>query len=199
MLKRVTKKLQKLSLTDVKELHTLLSAIIVENVGSHLGSAARMVHRLDEVLGEAHGSSLVGEEVYGNASSYHKIFYERYGEAFPKHSTEQSKIIRFRGKTLEIDMIDLSLKVVYEIHGQQHYEKDHFFHKSTGNKVASFNKQLAHDRLKKIWANENAYTYIEIPYLILKKDGQASTSEKLKEYIGGILWPPNCQDNQPGN
>ena len=61
-----------------------------------------------------------------------------------------------------------SLRLIIEIHGEQHYD-DHFYKTRFGNKKGEdadklFHQRKLYDRFKRIKAKALGYSYLEIPY-----------------------------------
>ena len=65
-----------------------------------------------------------------------------------------------RKSTLRADLFVPNRDLIVEVHGEQHYKFNSFFHK---NKMA-FYKAKARDRKKSSWADINSITYIELPH-----------------------------------
>ena len=65
-----------------------------------------------------------------------------------------------KGVLYEYDIYIPSLRLLIEYNGVQHYRYTSFFHKNE----ATFKKQLARDKKKKILAKENGYTLVVFKY-----------------------------------
>jgi len=65
-----------------------------------------------------------------------------------------------KNDTLYADFLSIQLKIIVEVHGQQHYEYNSHFHKSQ----AAFRSSNRRDQLKLEWAELNGFQVIEFPY-----------------------------------
>lgn len=71
------------------------------------------------------------------------------------------------------------LRTVIELHGKQHYVRTNFGNKPYLESVKDFNNIKYRDNLKKTYAIEADYEYVEVPYKLEKK----LNAEKLKQLI----------------
>jgi hypothetical protein len=65
-----------------------------------------------------------------------------------------------RRETLFFDFYINTIKVVVEVHGQQHYKFNTLFHTS----AQDFANQKKRDLRKRDWCEYNNITYVELPY-----------------------------------
>jgi hypothetical protein len=65
-----------------------------------------------------------------------------------------------RNETLFFDFYINTLKLVVEVHGQQHYKFNTLFHTS----AQDFANQKKRDSRKRDWCEYNNITYVELPY-----------------------------------
>ena len=65
-----------------------------------------------------------------------------------------------RHETLFFDFYINTLKLVVEVHGQQHYQFNTLFHTS----AQDFANQKKRDLRKQDWCEYNNITYVELPY-----------------------------------
>lgn len=68
--------------------------------------------------------------------------------------------VQLLGSRLIVDFFIPDVKVIIEVHGEQHYKFVKHFHKSQ----ATFNRSKARDLAKQEWCNLNEFTYIELAY-----------------------------------
>lgn len=94
----------------------------------------------------------------GNASSYHQRARTVLTEMFPFDKIAEELAIP--STRLYCDFYVPSAKLMVEVHGQQHYEYVHLFHKNKLN----YYKGKARDRQKIEFCNANYITYVELPF-----------------------------------
>jgi hypothetical protein len=86
------------------------------------------------------------------------FFEEIFEKPFPK--TKPNWLRNEKGNKMELDGYCEELKLAFEYHGEQHYEKDHFFIRKNG-----LNQRQRDDRLKLMQCiNEHQVMLIELPY-----------------------------------
>lgn len=64
------------------------------------------------------------------------------------------------GTKLRLDIFSPALKLVVEVHGQQHYEYNSHFHKTNTHKFAADQRDLD----KKEWCENNNFAFAELPF-----------------------------------
>ena len=79
------------------------------------------------------------------------------------------------GAKLYFDICVPSVNVLIEVHGEQHYNESHFFNKLAAERkeisnIEEFQYRQRLDDIKKQWAKENNYIYLEIPYTLSDKE-----------------------------
>lgn len=98
-------------------------------------------------------------------SKYHLEAVELVKEMFPGQTiieepelpgTKKAGLLR----NLYADIFLPSLNILIEVHGDQHYEYNPFFH---GTRM-DFIKQKKKDGHKKSWCELNSIVYVELPY-----------------------------------
>lgn len=109
-------------------------------------------------------SHIDSDEAMDNASKPHTVVYTIYKAAFPASKLLQGVVIENSSGNFEIDILDETERIAVEIHGPQHYENNHYFHRG---KKHGYMMQRSHDRKKRAWCVQNNYTYLEIPSKIL--------------------------------
>lgn len=84
-------------------------------------------------------------------------------------------------QTLSYDFYLPDSKVLVEFQGKQHYEPISFFNKmSKMSTQEKFESQVKHDNMKRQYAKDNSYYFVEIPYTI-------NTQKKINEYLKCVL------------
>lgn len=73
---------------------------------------------------------------------------------------EEVGALMSRHETLFFDFYINTLKLVVEVHGQQHYQFNTLFHTS----AQDFANQKKRDLRKQDWCEYNNITYVELPY-----------------------------------
>jgi hypothetical protein len=73
------------------------------------------------------------------------------------------------GKSMPFDNEVIDLKLIIEVHGEQHYNEKCCWHRLTAKRLSisqfeAFKLRKLHDRYKKAVAECNGYFYLEIPY-----------------------------------
>ena len=89
------------------------------------------------------------------ALSGHKLYQE-----YPVSRVNPS----VRNNRLKYDWVDLDLKLVWEIHGKQHFSPGFIIDKTDIQAEEDFKKQQARDRAKKLAAIKAGWGYISIRY-----------------------------------
>jgi len=97
----------------------------------------------------------------GNKSSLHLKARELIHECFPTLQVlEEVPLPLRKSETLYMDFYLPLIKTCIEVHGEQHYKFNRFFH----NSVLGFMKHKKRDENKKEWCAINNIKYIELPY-----------------------------------
>lgn len=92
-------------------------------------------------------------------SEYHRLTRELLKSMFPTEVIVEE--VHLPGsKGLKADFYLTSLKVLVEVHGEQHYSMSNLFHSSKKD----FLMGQQRDRNKKEWCENNNIRYIELPY-----------------------------------
>lgn len=104
--------------------------------------------------GISHGSS-------SNKSSLHLKARELIHNCFPTLQVlEELSIHIRRGEILYLDFYLPLNKKCIEVHGEQHYSFNKFYH----NNLLGFIKHQKRDKEKKEWCNINNINFIELPF-----------------------------------
>lgn len=93
-----------------------------------------------------------------NCSSLHEKAREILKESYPLYLIYEE--VPVPGEHMFLDFFIPNLFLVVEVHGQQHYEENNFFHKDTSH----FLKSKKRDSRKKTWCDTNNFILIELPY-----------------------------------
>lgn len=93
-----------------------------------------------------------------NPSGLHLSAREAIKKQFPHSSIYEE--VTLLGTGLVADFFIPDLKVMIEIHGQQHYKFVKHFHKTQ----AGFTASQKRDRLKQEWCEINDVVYVELPF-----------------------------------
>jgi hypothetical protein len=72
------------------------------------------------------------------------------------------------GTGLIADFFIPNLKIIVEVHGEQHYKFVKRFHKNEDG----FKKSQKRDKMKKEWCNINDFLFIELPFNKVKEWGK---------------------------
>ena len=91
-------------------------------------------------------------------SGLHKSARALLRSSFPSSSIYEE--VTLLGTGLIADFFISDLKIMVEVHGEQHYKFIKRFHKSVGGFVASQKR----DRMKQEWCEINDVVYIELPF-----------------------------------
>lgn len=107
---------------------------------------------------------LIGNITHGmvtNKSSLHLKAREIIHECFPTLQVlEEVPMPLRKAETLFMDFYLPLIKTCIEVHGEQHYKFNRFFH----NSILGFMKHKKRDENKKEWCFINNIKYIELPY-----------------------------------
>jgi hypothetical protein len=118
---------------------------------------------------------LIGNISHGmmtNKSSLHLRARQILHECFPTlQILEEVPIYVKRKEILYLDFYMPLIKVCVEVHGEQHYKFNRFFH----NTPMGFIKQKKRDQDKQSWCELNNIRYVELPF-----DQTDSWSERIK-------------------
>jgi len=91
-------------------------------------------------------------------SSYHLKCRDLLDEMFPTYTVMEE--VPLAGTRLRADFYIPQLKLVVEVHGEEHYKFNKFFHGSS----AGWRKSLINDRRKIEWCHMNNIRHVELPY-----------------------------------
>lgn len=107
---------------------------------------------------------LIGNIAHGtqqNKSSLHLKARELIKQCFPTlQILEEVPICVRKNKTLYLDFYLPLPKKCIEVHGEQHYKFNRFFHHTT----LGFIRHKKRDQAKKDWCELNNIDYIELPF-----------------------------------
>jgi hypothetical protein len=107
---------------------------------------------------------LIGNIAHGratNKSSLHLRARQLIHNCFPTLQTlEEISVSVRRAETLYLDFYLPLIKTCIEVHGEQHYAFNRFFHST----VLGFLKHKKRDQDKQEWCSINNIKYIELPY-----------------------------------
>jgi hypothetical protein len=112
-----------------------------------------------------------------------RIYIERTGYTIlHEHNCTITPINPKTGKKLLFDNEIKELRLLIEVHGQQHYSYNTGFNKGLSNeeKIATYNELKWRDEYKKQYAIDNGYAFLEIPYYDIP-------NEKYKDMIDNII------------
>ena len=107
-----------------------------------------------------------------------KQWFEPYWVTHDCYEEVAMKGIIPKGR-LRIDLLNLTIRVAVEVQGEQHYERNEFFHK---NDEHGFLRQMWNDKNKAEWCDINEIKLIEI-----SKDHLPLTREWFLEECGIYL------------
>ncbi|CAB4160281.1 hypothetical protein UFOVP724_135 [uncultured Caudovirales phage] len=124
--------------------------------------------------------------LYENASDFHnkvrEIFctdvYFKQLQCF-QEVPMSSLVLDYPNNNDAVDWYIESLRLVIELHGEQHYRPVSFSNQSYAEKMTSYHNIVYRDNRKKTYLLDNGYMYIEIPYKLKSK----LTAEMLKNLI----------------
>jgi hypothetical protein len=107
---------------------------------------------------------LIGNIAHGsiqNKSSLHLKARDMIKECFPTlQILEEVQIYPRRSEILYLDFYLPLIKKCIEVHGEQHYKFNRFFH----NTPLGFIKHKKRDQDKKEWCEINGIEYVELPF-----------------------------------
>ncbi len=97
-----------------------------------------------------------------NSSKLHKTARELLKKMFPVHTILEEVNLpgSSQKRSLSADFVLLDLKLMIEVHGEQHYKFNSFYHSS----VFEFVRSKKRDTNKKQWAELNGFTLIVLPF-----------------------------------
>ena len=121
--------------------------------------------KIRDLNNEAHTWKLNGYVIAANdmrpRSKLHLTARELLTELFPTVQVLEEVLVPLtRYEKAYVDFYINTIKLVIEVHGQQHYRFNSLFHTS----AQDFANQKKKDRRKKEWCEYNNITYIELPY-----------------------------------
>ena len=98
----------------------------------------------------------------GNSSKLHKNARKLLRKMFPVHTILEEVTLpgSSRNKSLSADFVLLDLKLIIEVHGEQHYKFNNFYHAN----VFEFVRSKKRDTNKKQWAELNNFILIVLPF-----------------------------------
>ena len=96
-----------------------------------------------------------------STSSYHKQAIKLINKLYPLYSVCEEVPINVQNNLwLYIDIYLPTINMALEVHGEQHYKFNPFFHKTR----LDFVQQRHNDRLKREWCELNNVAFISLPY-----------------------------------
>ena len=107
-------------------------------------------------------------------SAPEELFHAVLKDTFPNARIHSQYYVNVGRVKVFFDFFIPAVGVAVEIHGQQHYEFNKFYHRSKWD----FLHQKNRDNLKALWCNENDVVLLEI-----KHDELPKTSEELLDLI----------------
>lgn len=122
-----------------------------------------------------------------NASKLHKIIGDHLTELFPNYEVRQEYSVNkvnegFYSGREKFDWIVLGLKIVCEIHGEQHYRPVCFGGITMTEAKRNFEKRVDVDKLKEEAARDAGWAYVVVKYTE-KKITSEELSTKINEAI----------------
>lgn len=109
-------------------------------------------------------SQMFPNHILAQEYTYYNILSKAYKRSRIDEEVQNNFFLKL-GKSLHADIYDLTLDVIYEIQGQQHYEPVMWSKKQTEAQIREqFQNQLVRDSRKRMIANEADVKLIEIPY-----------------------------------
>ena len=133
--------------------------------------------KIRDLNNEQHSWSLSGYVIKANdtrpRSKLHLTARDLLKELFPTVQILEEVLVPItRNERAYFDFYINTLKLVVEVHGQQHYKFNSMFHSS----AQDFANQRRKDMRKQDWCEYNNITYVELPY-----------GEKVEEWKTRIL------------
>lgn len=120
--------------------------------------------QVKDLDGHTHHWQLIGNIAHGSIqkkSSLHLEARSIIHEHFPTLQVLEEVPINVRkAETLYLDFYLPLIKTCIEVHGEQHYNFNKFFH----NTPLGFMKHKKRDQEKKDWCELNNIVFIELPY-----------------------------------
>lgn len=120
--------------------------------------------QVKDLDGNSYHWQLIGKIANGsiqNKSSLHLEARMLIHECFPTLQVLEEVPIQIRkAETLYLDFYLPLIKRCIEVHGEQHYKFNRFFHNTT----LGFIKHKKRDQEKKEWCELNGIEYIELPF-----------------------------------
>lgn len=122
--------------------------------------------QVTDLDGQSHYWQLLGGISHGsiqNKSSLHLAARELIKKIYPTMQILEEVPIQLRkSEILFLDFYIPLIKKCVEVHGEQHYNFNKFFHKS----MLGFINSKKRDKEKREWCGNNGISYIELPYNI---------------------------------
>lgn len=145
--------------------------------GLELAKGYGVSMKIRDLNNEQHNWSLSGYVVKANdsrpRSKLHLAARDLLKELFPTVQILEEVLVPItRNERAYFDFYINTLKLVVEVHGQQHYKFNSMFHSS----AQDFANQRRKDMRKQDWCEYNNITYVELPY-----------DEKVEEWKTRIL------------
>jgi hypothetical protein len=120
--------------------------------------------QVKDLDGNSYHWQLIGNIAHGslqNKSSLHLQARELIHECFPTLQVlEEVPVNTRRNDTLYLDFYLPLLKKCIEVHGEQHYKFNRFFH----NSPLGFIRHKKRDQDKKDWCELNGIEFVELPF-----------------------------------
>ena len=100
-----------------------------------------------------------------NCSKGHELARQILKEIFPSYIIYEEITLpgskeKTQTKPLYADFLIPNIRIIVEVHGQQHYTYSSFFHKDK----LDFYRSKKRDQIKKKWCELNNFSYIELKY-----------------------------------
>jgi len=111
-----------------------------------------------------------------NTSTYHKRVKTLLTKLFPFDKIYEEVTLlgsKYMNKDLSADFYIPSIKLIVEIHGEQHYKFTSYFH----DNILEFHRGKARDKNKKQWCYVNNIKYLALKY----NEDEQKWEEKIRE------------------
>lgn len=116
---------------------------------------------LDGNMNYWHLAGTISHASMQNKSSLHLLARTLIKESYPTMQVLEEVPIQLRkSEILFLDFYIPLIKKCIEVHGEQHYNFNKFFHKS----MLGFVKSKKRDKEKQEWCENNSILYVELPY-----------------------------------
>lgn len=97
-----------------------------------------------------------------NSSNLHKIARKLLKKLFPVNIILEEVVLpgSSHNKSLSADFVIVSLNLMVEVHGEQHYKFNNFYYKT----ISDFHQARRRDNNKREWAELNGLTLVVLPF-----------------------------------